>query len=165
MRLYGEVLKTCSRDLLSSFRRSRTLGIKQLWVAWLVRPPGDSWDCSSMKWQDIWTHYTETAGGGGGASLPIRPRECECSNSNRTRESSNWRPHSLPSTDQPPHSMESLNWKMRKSIPKEIHKFLKERSTLSVFEVASEVHPSGPKPELSSICPVGMDHIFTKCKS
>lgn len=66
MRLYGEVLKTCSRDLLSSFRRSRTLGIKQLWVAWLVRPPGDSWDCSSMKWQDIWTHYTETAGGGGG---------------------------------------------------------------------------------------------------
>lgn len=44
--------------------------------------------------------------------------------------------------------MELLNLKMRgshKSIPKEIHRFLTERSTLSVFKVASEICPSGTR--------------------
>lgn len=158
-------MKTYSRDLLSSFRRSRALGIKRLWVARLVRPPGDSWDCSSVMWQDIWTHCTDTAGdkehcwsNQGNSRVPTRTGH----------GSRHWRRHSLSTADQPPRSRGSLNLKMRepyKSIPKETHKFLKDRSTLSVFEVASEVHSSGTSLTLSRTDPTGTVHTFTKYKS
>lgn len=71
-------------------------------------------------------------------------KEIPCSDANWTCESNNWRLHSFSTGDQPTHSMELLNLKIRESYKlqkKKNHKFFKERITFSV--VASEVHPSG----------------------
>lgn len=132
--------RTYSRDLLSSFHRSRTLGIKRLWVAQLVRPPGASRDRSSMMWGDIWAQGTETAAG---EALLIQPGKYKCPI--WLKLDTTFIFHSWPA----PTLNGLLHLKMRESyqsIPKEIHPFLKERGTISVFEVAFEAHPSGTSP-------------------
>lgn len=108
--------RTYSRDLLSSFHRSRTLGIKRLRVAQLVRPPGDSRDCSSMMWEDIWAQGTETTAGEG--ALLIWPGKYKCPI--RLKLDTIFIFHSWPA----PTLNGLLNLKMRESyqsIPKEIH--------------------------------------------
>lgn len=154
--------RTYSRDLLSSFRRSRTLGIKRLWVARFVRPPGDSRDCSSMMWQDIWAQGTETAGGEG--TLLIRPGKYKCPTQTGqvNRATGNYihfpqltSPHTQWIAEFRNERILSINSKRNSPI------FERKRHTISVW-VCLWSAPFRDKPELRSICPAGMVHTCTK---
>lgn len=151
-------MKNYLKDLLSCFLRSRTLGIKGLWVAGLVRPPGDSQDCSSMMWQDIWTHQNWNCRGKKKTPGALTgPTIYKCADSNWTSESSLWQLHSFFQGGRTP----TLNG---------ITEFKNERiltiNLKRVSVVTFKLHPSGTGLSYQAFVPLAeLTFSWTKCKS